>query len=153
MPLRRDSTAWSPGRSSQSSASTIGQSTIEYGWAGCIRCIAVSMRSPRLACSGKHGRWMAAVLACAPGAVLSHHAAAGLWGIRRGTRIELTVPPRAGRPSLGSKLHYANLPADETTTHDRIPTTTVPRTLLDLSAVVQRHELRSALSGRPSSSA
>src|SRR5688500_4880303 len=26
-----------------------------------------------------HGRWMAAVLACGPGAVLSHRAAAELW--------------------------------------------------------------------------
>src|SRR5216683_2010176 len=29
-----------------------------------------------------HGRWMAAVLACGPGAVLSHESAAHLWGIR-----------------------------------------------------------------------
>jgi uncharacterized protein DUF559 len=35
--------------------------------------------------------------------------------------------------------------ADETTTHHGILTTTVPRTLLDLSAVVQRDELRSAM--------
>jgi very-short-patch-repair endonuclease len=42
-------------------------------------------------------------------------------------------------------MHWANLPADETTTHCGIPTTTVPRTLLDLSAVVQRDELRGAL--------
>jgi hypothetical protein len=42
-------------------------------------------------------------------------------------------------------MHRACLPDDETTTHHGIPTTTVPRTLLDLSAVVQRDELRSAL--------
>jgi very-short-patch-repair endonuclease len=42
-------------------------------------------------------------------------------------------------------LHWANLPADETTTHHGIPTTTAPRTLLDLSAVVHRDELRSAM--------
>jgi very-short-patch-repair endonuclease len=93
---------------------------------------------------GKHGHWMAAVLACAPGAVLSHHAAAALWGIRRGMRIELTVP-RGRKAKPGIKLHYANLPDDERTTHEGIPTTTVPRTLLDLSAVVQRDELRSAM--------
>ena len=28
------------------------------------------------------GRWMAAVLACGPEAVLSHHAAAALWALR-----------------------------------------------------------------------
>jgi hypothetical protein len=91
-----------------------------------------------------HGYWMAAVLACGPGAVLSHYAAAALWGIRRGGRIEITVPRgRKGRPNI--RLHWASLPDDETTTHRGIPTTTVPRTLLDLSAVLQSDELRSAL--------
>jgi hypothetical protein len=76
--------------------------------------------------------------------VLSYRAAAALWGIRRGSRVEVTVPRgRKGRPAI--RLHSANLPADEITTHHGIPTTTVPRTLLDLSAVVQRDELRSAL--------
>jgi very-short-patch-repair endonuclease len=42
-------------------------------------------------------------------------------------------------------MHRTNLPPDERTTHRGIPTTTVPRTLLDLSAVVQRHELRGAM--------
>lgn len=92
----------------------------------------------------RYGRWMAAVLACGPGAVLSHRAAAALWGIRGGSRVEVTVPRgRKARP--GIQLHYANLPKDETTTHHGIPVTTVPRTLLDLSAVVQRDEMRSAM--------
>src|SRR2546422_13155 len=39
------------------------------------------------------GRYLAAVLACGPGAVLSHRSAADLWGLRAGSgRIELTVP-------------------------------------------------------------
>lgn len=92
-----------------------------------------------------HGRWLAAVFACGPGAVLSHHAAAALWRIRRGSRIEVTVPRGGRRSRQGIRLHWANLPDDEITTHEGIPTTTVPRTLLDLSAVVQRDELRSAL--------
>jgi len=87
---------------------------------------------------------MAAVLACQPSAVLSHFAAAWLWGIRRSSRIEVTVP-RGRRSRPGIHLHWANLPTDETTTHLGIPTTTVPRTLLDLSAVVQRDELRGAM--------
>jgi very-short-patch-repair endonuclease len=91
-----------------------------------------------------HGHWMAAVLACGPGAVLSHYAAAALWRIRRGSRIEVTVP-RGRKPRKGVRLHWADLPADEVTVHDGIPTTTVPRTLLDLASVLQRHELRSAL--------
>jgi REase_MTES_1575 len=96
---------------------------------------------PRLL--GPYGRWMAAVLACGPGAVLSHLAAAALWGIRRGTRIEVTQP-RGRKRRPGIRVHWANLPADEITTHHGIPVTTVARTLFDLSAVVQRAELRSA---------
>jgi REase_MTES_1575/Transcriptional regulator, AbiEi antitoxin len=91
----------------------------------------------------RHGFWMAAVLACQPQAFLSHRAAAALWGIRGGSRTEVTVPRgRKARP--GITLHYSNLPADETTTHHGIPVTTISRTLLDISAVLQRHELRSA---------
>src|SRR3954452_21510460 len=40
----------------------------------------------------QRGRWMAAVLACGPGAVLSHRAAAALWGMRHGGPIEVTAP-------------------------------------------------------------
>ncbi|HKP20437.1 MAG TPA: hypothetical protein VJT68_02910, partial [Thermoleophilaceae bacterium] len=86
---------------------------------------------------------MAAALACGPGAVLSHLSAAPLWGIRGGSRVEVTVPRgRKARP--GIQLHYADLPADETTVHHGIPVTTIARTLFDLSAVVQRDELRAA---------
>jgi len=86
---------------------------------------------------------MAGVLACGSGAVLSVRAASALWGVRGGTKVEVTVP-RGRKKRPGIHLHYANLPADEVTVHHGIPTTTVPRTLLDLSAVVQRAELRSA---------
>jgi very-short-patch-repair endonuclease len=87
---------------------------------------------------------MAAVLAYGPRAVLSHRAAATLWGLRGGTRVEVTVPgPRRAR--RGIDVHRALLPDDERTTHRGIPTTTVPRTLLDLSAVLRPDDLRSAL--------
>src|SRR4051794_26434919 len=40
----------------------------------------------------REGRWMAAVLACGPGAMLSHRSAAALWGIgEEGGAIEVTV--------------------------------------------------------------
>lgn len=90
------------------------------------------------------GRWMAAVLACGPHAVLSHRAAAALWGMRGHIRTEVTVPG-GQRGRSGMTVHRAALPPDERTTHRGIPTTTVPRTLLDLSAVVKRNELRGAL--------
>jgi hypothetical protein len=81
-------------------------------------------------------RWMAAVLACGEGALLSHCSAAALWEIeseRRGV-IDVSVMRRAelkrqglcvrGRPSLA---------ADRITVHDRIPVTTPMQTLIDLS--------------------
>ena len=87
---------------------------------------------------------MAAVLACGPNAVLSHHSAAALWGIRQSDRIEVTTGAGHRRVS-GIIVHRSPLRDDERTTHRGIPTTTVPRTLLDLSAVVRPADLRAAL--------
>jgi very-short-patch-repair endonuclease len=92
----------------------------------------------------RHGRWMAAVLACGPDAVLSHHSAAALWGIRQSDRIEVTRPT-SYRGSKDITVHRSPVRTDERSTHRGIPTTTVPRTLLDLSAVVRLDTLRSAL--------
>jgi very-short-patch-repair endonuclease len=78
---------------------------------------------------------MAAVLACGPDALLSHWSAAALWGIRPNsrTRIDVTVP-HATRSSATIRRHVSNLPADEQAIADRIPVTSVPRTVLDLAA-------------------
>jgi Protein of unknown function (DUF559) len=92
------------------------------------------------------GRWMAAVLACGEGAVLSHRSAAMLWGIRRTERVLIEVTgPRTGRSRPGIERHRAELPADEVTVHNGIPTTTVPRTLLDLAAVLPTRQLTRAV--------
>lgn len=42
----------------------------------------------------RHGRWMAAVLACGPCAVLSHGSAASLWGFgkEQAAPIDVSVP-------------------------------------------------------------
>src|SRR4249920_4033435 len=42
------------------------------------------------------GRWMAAVLACGEGAVLSHQSAAELWGLLRGFSSPIHVTVRGG---------------------------------------------------------
>jgi Transcriptional regulator, AbiEi antitoxin len=48
-----------------------------------------------------HARTMAAVLACGPGAALSHRSAARLWGlIRYSGPIEITAPTKRTRPGL-----------------------------------------------------
>jgi hypothetical protein len=51
----------------------------------------------------RDGRWMAALLACGPGAVLSHSSAAELWRLdREGPGIEVTIisPRSASRPGI-----------------------------------------------------
>jgi hypothetical protein len=59
---------------------------------------------------------MAAVLAPGDGAVLSHRAAAALWGIRPSSgRPEVTLP-RRGHASAGFTRHYSLIPLDEVTT-------------------------------------
>jgi very-short-patch-repair endonuclease len=94
----------------------------------------------------QHGRWMAAVLAAGPGAVLSHRSAAALWGIRPSsrTRIDVTVP-RTLHATKALHPHCAVLAPDETTTEHGIPMTTPARTLLDLAGVVDTRALERAL--------
>ena len=84
-------------------------------------------------------RLLAAVLASGTGAVASHRSAAvlhGLKGIHR-HRPEVTVPGRRLPRHDGISLHRTDLlrPIDVTTV-DRVPVTALPRTLLDLGAVV-----------------
>jgi hypothetical protein len=55
---------------------------------------------------GREGRRLAAVLACGPGAALSHRTAATHWGLLRTdqTRIDVTAPRgRHGAPAI--RLH------------------------------------------------
>jgi hypothetical protein len=93
------------------------------------------------------GRRLAAVLACGPGAVLSHRTAAAHWGLLRTdqTRIDVTAPRgRHGAP--GIRLHRSrSLDAQDTTAHQGIPVTTVHRTLLDVAALAREGELERAL--------
>jgi very-short-patch-repair endonuclease len=90
------------------------------------------------------GRWLAAVLACGEEAALSHTSAAGLWGFLspRGSAEVTCTRGRSGR--RGIRLHRATLEAGERTTRDRIPVTTVARTLFDLAEVVEEHRLEKA---------
>jgi hypothetical protein len=90
---------------------------------------------------------LAAVLACGPGAVLSHRTAAAHWGLLRTdqTRIDVTtLRGRHGAP--GIRLHRSrSLDAQDTTHHEGIPITTVSRTLLDLASTARPSELERAL--------
>jgi very-short-patch-repair endonuclease len=84
----------------------------------------------------KHGWWMAAVLGSGPRAVLSHHSAAALWGLRGYSEraVEVTVPHKSTSSRL-VRRHHSQLPEDEVVREEGIPVTTVPRTILDLAAV------------------
>jgi very-short-patch-repair endonuclease len=90
-----------------------------------------------------YARAMAAVLACGPGAVLSHRAAAALWGLIRwpATR-EVTAPTDRRMP--GVRTHRSRQRTD-VTTHYGIPTTTPARTLLDLAGILDRVSLTRAV--------
>jgi very-short-patch-repair endonuclease len=96
---------------------------------------------------GREGRWLAAVLACGPGAVLSHRSAAAHWGLlhTEQARIDVTAPrSRRGAPPL--RLHWSRcLDARDTTNHEGVPTTSVSRTLLDLAATTRPDRLERAL--------
>ena len=91
-------------------------------------------------------RAMAAVLACGPGAALSHRSAGVLWKMlaRPPAKPQVTLL-RKRRPS-GVKVHLSTTltPAD-TTTHFGIPITSPARTLLDLADSLDDSALNTAV--------
>jgi very-short-patch-repair endonuclease len=94
----------------------------------------------------REGRWMAAVLACGPAAVLSHRTAGQLWGVLPRSQVvpEVTRPGKF-RPRAGIQCHQSTIPADERDEINGIPVTSIHRTLLDLAGVVNRRRLERAL--------
>jgi very-short-patch-repair endonuclease len=87
---------------------------------------------------------MAAVLACGPDSLLSHHATAALRDLAaaRDGRIDVTVPGRIGRTRGGIRVHSGDqLAPDERDVVAGIPCTSVARTILDLAAVLDRRGL------------
>jgi very-short-patch-repair endonuclease len=97
---------------------------------------------------GLYGEWMAAALACGPGAVLSHGTAAQLWGIR-GSRKPIEVTRVSGhRRPHGVRLHQTrSLPTEHVTVEAGIPVTTIERTLLDTAARLDAKQLEHDLVG------
>lgn len=88
---------------------------------------------PRLT---RERRWMAAVLACGDGAMLSHRSAAALWGISKEKRglIDVSVTRRCElkRPGL-SVRGRPSLASTDIVISKGIPLTGVVRTLVDLA--------------------
>jgi predicted transcriptional regulator of viral defense system len=93
-----------------------------------------------------HARAMAAVLACGPGAVLSHRSAAALWGMGVRWTTDIDVTTRAKRSRRGIRVHRSRtLTGADVTRHYGIPVTTPARTLLDLAAVLDDTALTRAV--------
>jgi len=94
-----------------------------------------------------HGKSMAAVLACGPGAHL------GLWHAAKHWELLQRVPPIIDVVLTGNRTGPRNvrthrvksLHQDECTIRNDIPITTVPRTLIDLAAVANERQLRRAV--------
>ncbi|MDQ3643954.1 MAG: type IV toxin-antitoxin system AbiEi family antitoxin domain-containing protein [Actinomycetota bacterium] len=79
------------------------------------------------------GELLAAVLACGDGAVLSHGAAAELWGVCPRGRAEVTVPPGRTPRRPGIVVHRAALASGHRTLRHAVPITTPARTLVDVA--------------------
>ena len=95
---------------------------------------------------GEKGRWMAAVLACGPDAVLSHTSAAALWRLlpQRGF-VHVTVRGYA-RNRAGIRVHRsATLLSSGVTRRAGIPVTTASRTLTDLRRILPEAQFKAAL--------
>ncbi len=94
------------------------------------------------------GRFLAAVKACEPQALLSHFSAAALFGFLRwdGRRPEVTVVGTTSRVHRGIRVHRTSVlaPPDATRVHG-IPVTSPARTLVDLASVLPYPMLRRAV--------
>src|SRR3954469_803244 len=121
---------------------------------------AVGHRAP-----SHHARWMAAVLACGEGAVLSHGSAAALWKLLKPLDgpTHVSIPTTTGRTARRG-IHFHRCPALRepssspsylpsrggrggrlTTYRHGIPVTTIQRTIEDLDGCVPPHLVRRAI--------
>jgi hypothetical protein len=94
------------------------------------------------------GRFLGAVKACGPRAVLSHMSAAALWGIVAwdGRHPEVSVPGPGTRLHPGLRVHRTSaLAPQDATRFKQIPVTSAARTLMDLATVLDHGALRRAV--------
>jgi very-short-patch-repair endonuclease len=95
----------------------------------------------------QRGRWLAAVLACGKGAVLSHRSAGALYALvadDRGT-VHVTIPRTTPVRQPGITAHRSSSVFLDAQTRHAIPVTTVPRTLRDLKRTVTTDEWNDAV--------
>lgn len=85
---------------------------------------------------GRRGLWMAAVMSCGDTALLSHGAAASLWGLEIGSAgIDVVVPASVVRDRPGIRVHRRTAWKEiRRCVVDGIPVTDIVSTLLDLAS-------------------
>jgi hypothetical protein len=96
----------------------------------------------------QEGRWLAAVKACGPGALLSRHCAGMLFGFLplEDWSPQVTVVG-SSRAAAGIRVHRTrSLDPRDVWRHRGIPVTSPARTLLDLASVLGDRPLRRAMS-------
>jgi hypothetical protein len=115
----------------------------ERGWLFLIHRGVYAVGHPRLTL---HGRWMAAVLACGPEAVLSHHQAAALYDLRRAPWSPIHVTAPSPRDHAEVECHIARgMRGRPRAVVDGIPVTSVERVFLDMATLLGAQPLRSLL--------
>jgi very-short-patch-repair endonuclease len=96
----------------------------------------------------REGEWMAAVLACGPGAALSHGSAASLCqiGSYEGDEIHVVVPAATRHGRRGISVHRRSWMEDHhRTSHNGIPVTTPLVTLVDLASYLNDGDTERAI--------
>jgi very-short-patch-repair endonuclease len=94
------------------------------------------------------GRWMAAVLACGPNALLSHRSALALWDLRPRASGVIEVTVRGpGKPGPEGVLVRCTrvLAEDDAAEVDGIPVTSLAWTVVDYAGISSRQQLRLVL--------
>jgi hypothetical protein len=94
---------------------------------------------------GRHGRMLAAVLACGDGTVISHGSAAELLALweKRSIPVDVIALRRGGRKIPDIRWHNVLRPTPmEVEIRDGIPCTTVSRTLVDMAGRTGATSLR-----------
>jgi Protein of unknown function (DUF559)/Transcriptional regulator, AbiEi antitoxin len=94
----------------------------------------------------REARYLAATMACGPGAVLSHRSAAAHWGIRpaAAARIDVTVPRTSGVRTSAAIVVHRPTRGYAATRYEGIPVTTPGQTLADLATALPRRALEKA---------
>lgn len=96
----------------------------------------------------RHGRWMVAVLACGPDALLSHRSAAELWGLLppQGGAVDVSVPASVARSRRGVRVHRKTyFDEDIRREVENVPVTDPVTTLVDLATCAPPRQLEAAV--------